>query len=153
MATKESISAQADTTLLKEITKLIHRIERILVPTNSLVHTTIGAKLDGLLGDIKKGKFFEDVKRFPVNDLIGYDIKSIEPLFRKVAWEKLGMAIWKTVNEGDETYILPDSVLNEIAMERQVHEDKLEKAANKEVVRRMQVVDTCIIFYSLFHIH
>lgn len=147
MATVASVSAQADATLLKEITKLIHRIERILVPTNSLVHSTIGARLDGLLGEIKKGKYFEDVNKFPVQDLIGYDVRSIEPLFRKVSWDKLGMAIWKTVGEGDESYILPDSVINEIAMERQVHEEKLLKATNKERVRRMQV-RTLISFVS-----
>lgn len=139
MSTVAAVSAQADATLLKEITKLIHRIERILVPTNSLVHSTIGERLDGLLVEIKKGKYFEDVKKFPLQDLIGYDPKSIEPLFRKVNWEKLGYDIWKTVGENDDTYILPDIVLNEIAMERQVHEEKFQKAANKERVRRMQV--------------
>jgi hypothetical protein len=139
MATKASISAQADANILKEIVKLIHRIERILVPINSLVHSNIGEKLDGLLVEIKKGKYFEDVNKFPAQDLIGYDVRSIEPLFRKVSWEKLGMAIWTTLNDGNEEYFLPDAVINEIAMERQVHEDKLQKAVNKERVRRMQV--------------
>jgi hypothetical protein len=139
MSSIAAVSAQADVTLLKEITKLIHRIERILVPINSLVHSTIGERLDGMLADIKKGCYFEDVKKFPHKDLLGYDVKSIEPLFRRVNWENLGYDIWKVVGENDETYILPDAVVNEIAMERQVHEDKLQKAANKERVRRMQV--------------
>lgn len=139
MSTIASISALADATLLKETIKLIHRIERILVPINSLVHSTIGERLDGLLVEIKKGKYFEDVNKFPLKDLIGYDVKSIEPLFRRVNWDRLGFDIWTTVGEGDETYILPDTVINEIAMERQVHEDKLQKSVNKERVRRMQV--------------
>lgn len=142
MATRASISAQADVTLLKEITKLIHRIERILVPINSLVHSTIGERLDRLILQIKKGDYFEDVNKFPVEDLIGYEAKSIEPLFRKVAWEKLELAIWTAVSDGDVEYNLPVSVLVEIATERQVHDDKLEKAASKERVRRLQVLAT-----------
>jgi hypothetical protein len=155
MATKASISAQADANMLKEIIKLIHRIERILVPINSLVHTNIGEKLDGLLVEIKKGKYFEDVNKFPVQDLIGYDVRSIEPLFRKVAWEKLGMAIWTTLNDGNEEYFLPDAVINEIAMERQVHEDKLQKAVNKERVRRMQVRISygCFVYCDTYPSH
>ena len=136
---REAISAQADATLLKEIIKLIHRIERILVPPNSLVHSTIGERLDGLIARIKKGEFFQDVNKFPLDDLIGYDAKSIEPLFRQVAWEKLHSAIWLSVSDGNESYELPSTVLNEIGMEQQVHDDKLQKAANKERVRRMQV--------------
>lgn len=140
MATHASISAQADVNLMKDITKLIHRIERILVPINSLVHSTVGQKLDSLLLKAKSGVFFEDVRRFPHNELIGYEVRSIEPLFRKVAWPKFEEAIWETVNEGNADYQLPTSVLNDIAMEKQAHDDRLEKAANKERVRRLQVL-------------
>lgn len=152
MATRASISAQADATLLKEITKLIHRIERILVPINSLVHSTIGERLDQLIVQIKKGEYFENVNKFPVEDLIGYDVRSIEPLFRKVSWGKLELDIWNTVSDGDSEYRLPDAVIVEIATERQVHEDKLERAASKERVRRLQVcaANAYLIFRRIF---
>lgn len=150
MATRASISAQADAILLKEITKLIHRIERILVPINSLVHSTIGERLDRMILQIKKGDYFEDVNKFPVEDLIGYDVKSIEPLFRKVAWEALERDIWTTVSDGDAEYQLPHAVLIEIARERQAHEDKLEKAASKERVRRLQVGKSILLLFPSF---
>ena len=136
---RASISAQADATLLKEITKLIHRIERILVPSNSLIHSTIGERLDGLIRRVKRGDYFEDVSKFPIDDLIGYDVRSIEPLVRRVSWEALEKEIWNVVSNGDLEYILPYSVTEEIVTERMVHEDKLQKAANKERVRRLQV--------------
>jgi hypothetical protein len=147
---RATISAQADAGLLKEITKMIHRIERILVPSNSLVHSTIGERLDGLLKQIKKGVFFEDVNMFPVEDLIGYEVKSIEPLFRKVNWVSLEHEIWNVVGEGNAEYTLPPAVQVEIYTEKTVHTDKLEKAAGKERVRRLQVSFELILrsFYS-----
>lgn len=149
MATRASISAQADANLFKDITKLIHRIERILVPMNSMIHSTVGQRLDSLLLKVKSGIYFEDVHRFPHNDLIGYEVRTIEPLFRKVAWSKLEDAIWATVSEGDSEYQLPITVLNDIAMEKQAHSDRLEKAANKERVRKLQV--GIKLYFLLFH--
>lgn len=139
MATRASISAQADANLLKDITKLIHRIERILVPTNSMVHSTMGQKLDGLIATAKTGSFFVDVNKFPVNDLIGYEVRHIEALFRKVAFPKLEAALFNIVSEGNPEYQLPYTVQAEIEMEKQAHNEKFEKAASKERVRRLQV--------------
>lgn len=107
-----------------------------------MIHSTIGQRLDSLLATAKTGVYFEDVQRFPHGDLIGYEVRSIEPLFRKVAWPKFEDAIWETVSEGNPDYQLPIAVLNDIAMEKHAHEDRLEKAANKERVRRLQVPTT-----------
>ncbi len=151
MATRASISAQADVNLLKDITKLVHRIERILVPINSLVHSTIGQKLDTLLVKAKSGTFFEDARRFPHNDLLGNDLRTIEPLFRKVAWPKFEAAILNTVSDGDPDYQLPLTVQNDIAMEKRAHEERLEKAASKERVRRLQVCGICGTHFFVCH--
>ena len=88
---------------------------------------------------MKRGDYFEDVNKFPVNDLIGYDVRSIEPLFRQVAWPVFEQAIRDVVSEGVADYVLPEAARVEIYTERMVHEERLEKAANKERVRRLQV--------------
>lgn len=105
MVTITNILAQADNNLLKELTKMIHRIERIIVPSNSIVFNVLGSKIDSLLLKIKSGFFFIDVKEFikERNDLLNYDSKAIEPLFRKVNWISFEKELFKVISNGKNT--------------------------------------------------
>ena len=53
------INNQSEQYLTKQLSKLFHRLERILVPSNSIVNSNIGIKLGHLLNRIKDGEFFE----------------------------------------------------------------------------------------------
>ena len=102
MVTITSISSQADSNLLKELTKMIHRIERIIVPSNSIVFNAIGSKLDTFLLKLKSGLFFIDVEEFikERSELLNYDSKVIEPLFRKVNWILFEHELFKVISNG-----------------------------------------------------
>ncbi|KAJ1420799.1 hypothetical protein B484DRAFT_399721, partial [Ochromonadaceae sp. CCMP2298] len=135
---RQTLVTMADSSLLKEMKKLVNRIERILVPHNSLVHSTIGSRLDALQARVQKGEFFENVNAFPVEELLGYEPKSIEALVRRVAWDSFEAQLMETLSEGDAAYALHPEAQLEIETERRVHADKLAKAATKEKVRRLQ---------------
>jgi hypothetical protein len=142
---RQTIEAQADASLLKEMKKLINRIERILVPHNSLVHSTIGERLDGLQRRVHSGEFFEHVNAFPTEELLGYDPRSIEALVRRVAWDSFEAQLLSTLSEGDASYALHPEAQLELETERRVHAEKLQKAATKEKVRRLQVRVWCVV--------
>jgi hypothetical protein len=140
---RQTLVTMADSSLLKEMKKLVNRIERILVPHNSLVFSTIGKRLETLQTRVNNGEFFEDVNAFPVAELLGYEPKSIEALVRRVAWDSFEAQLMETLSEGDVAYILHPEAQLEIETERRVHADKLAKAATKEKVRRLQVRIQC----------
>ena len=51
---------QCDTHLTKQIRKVVNKIERILVPTDSTVHSTIGERLEILMKKVQRGAFYEN---------------------------------------------------------------------------------------------
>jgi len=142
MTSAASIVAQADANLLKVVTKLLNRIERILVPSNSLVHNSVGSRLDVFLKKIKTGHFFVNVVEFTKKraDLLGYDAKTIEPLFRQVNWDAFEQQLYRVILDGDEEVNIPLEVMNELSIERDAQQQRLSKAVSKELVRNLQVL-------------
>jgi len=141
MTSVASVVAQADANLLKVVTKLVNRIERILVPSNSLVHNSLGARLDVFMKKVKAGHFFVNVVEFTKKraDLLGYDAKTIEPLFRQVNWEAFEQQLYRVLRDGDEGYAIPAEVMSELSLESDAQQQRLSKAINKELVRSLQV--------------
>lgn len=141
MTNVASIVAQADAYLLKTVTKLVNRIERILVPSNSLVHSSLGDRLDAFMKKVKVGCFFVNVVEFTKRraDLLGYDAKTIEPLFRQVNWEAFEQQLYRVLRDGDEGFAIPAEVMSELSLERDAQQQRLSKAMNKELVRSLQV--------------
>lgn len=138
--TYDTVVKQADAALLKDITKMMHRIERIFVPSHAITHSTIGDRLSLLLKRIQRGFIFVDVKEFNREMVCNVLSKNSEVIVRKIDWDLFISELVKAVNDtGDEAYSLPGEVWEEILTEKRIHEEKLDKAIKKEKVRQLQV--------------
>lgn len=145
--TYDTIVRQADAVLLKDITKMMHRIERIFVPSHAITHSTIGDRLSLFLKRIQKGTVFVDVKEFNNEMVCNVLSKNSETIVRKIDWDILIDELIKAVNDtNDENYNLPGEVWEEILTEKRIHEEKLDKAIKKEKVRQLQVSCCCYAF-------
>jgi hypothetical protein len=135
----DSLTQQADANLLKETTKLVHRIERILVPSSSLVYSSIGTKVSTFLNNLNQRKYFCDVTELSHSDLSKGSGKYSENVFRRVDWELFVKDLTNIIGENDPTYVLPKVALDEIERERIDLENILSKVIKKEKIRLLQV--------------
>jgi hypothetical protein len=135
----ELLVKQADTILLKDLMKLFGRIERIFIPSGTLVYNDIFERLDALSKEIQRGSCFTDVKEFSNEEIDRALSKNSEVVIRKIDWEKFIHDLSLVSGNGDESYQLPFSVMEEIDRERGVHEGKLKKGVAKEKIRQLQV--------------
>jgi hypothetical protein len=135
----ELLVKQADTILLKDLMKLFGRIERIFIPSGTLVYNDIFERLDALSKEIQRGSCFTDVKEFSNEEIDRALSKNSEVVIRKIDWEKFIHDLSLVSGNGDESYQLPVSVIEEIDRERSVHEGKLKKGVAKEKIRQLQV--------------
>ena len=146
MASSGTAVEKADEWIVKELSKLIHRIERILVPSNSLVHSTIGSRLESFLRRIKRKEYFLPIDEafYRFKDVDGCDVKNLEVLARKVDWNSLETALFDVIRDGDANFIIPHDVINELEVERGVHEGRFQKALTKENARALQVSNVSV---------
>lgn len=135
----DSLTQQADVNLLKETTKLVHRIERILVPSSSLVYSSIGTKVSTFLNNLNQRKYFCDVTELSHSDLSKGSGKYAENVFRRVDWDLFIKDLTNIIGENDPTYVLPKEALDEIERERIDFENILSKVIKKEKIRLLQV--------------
>jgi hypothetical protein len=138
--TYDIVVKQADAILLKDVTKLMHRIERIFVPAHDIMHNTVGDRLSGFLKRIQRGCIFRDVKEFSQDMVCNVLSKNSEIIVRKIDWDTFIVELMKVVNDSsDENYTFPNEVWEEIMTEKKIYEEKLDKAVKKEKIRQLQV--------------
>jgi hypothetical protein len=118
---------EGDGYLTKELSKLFHRIERILVPANSIVENTVGVRLNDVMANVKKGDFFRDT--FPA-EFRDYSMRTID-------WDLLEPAILNALDYTAET--IPALALEEIRVEQSVQWEKVNKIASKFRMSSLQV--------------
>lgn len=138
----ETLIKQADTALTKDMTKLINRIERIFVPTNSTVHSLMGEKLVSIHKNIQQGVYFCDILEIRHEDIFKITSKNSENVVRQVNWD-LFLANLKAAVSDDPSYELPKDVLDEITLERRTQDDIISKSLKKERIRLLQVRGFC----------
>lgn len=145
----DTLIKQADANLLKDTTKLVHRVERILVPSSSLVYSSIGTKISIFLNNLNQRKYFYDVTELSHSDILKASGKSSENVTRRIDWNLFVKDLTNIIGEDDPTYVLPKEALDEIERERADFEITLSKAVKKEKIKLMQVSTICF-YYRVF---
>jgi hypothetical protein len=130
---------QADNNLVKDLTKLMYRIERIYVPSNTVIYSSIGERLGEFTKRVQKGFCLVDVKEFTKENIDKVLSKNSEMILRKIDWDIFLVELKKAVSEGNEDYVFPPLVQEEVDTEIRIHEEKLRKAIAKEKIRQLQV--------------
>lgn len=130
---------QADAALLRDIMKLMNRIERALIPSQSLIHDPISDQLSAFTRRLQRGLVFTDVGNFEKDAVLKAHSKNSESIVRKIDWDKFCKELKDAISFGAPGYEFPPAVADEINAERMVHEDRLQKALKKEKSRQLQV--------------
>lgn len=146
----EITKQKSDQGLLKDMTRMIHRIERLFVPAESVTENDISQRLDNLLKKVKRGEYFEDIPEFmgapKVDSRPTRGGKSKGDEFsRKVnltAFETdLVEQMQEHTNKSDPTasvgYILPPKVQEEIDIEKTLQSEKISKAIKRDRLQKL----------------
>lgn len=144
----EVLIKQADSSLLKDLAKLFHRIEKIFIPTGTLVYDSIFERLDALSKQVQRGSCIVDLNEFSKEDVEKTMSKNSELILRKIDWDIFINDLILAAGNGDPTYQLPVAVIEEIEREKSVHDEKLRKAFSKEKIRQLQVLLFPYIIYG-----
>jgi hypothetical protein len=140
-----SIPNQVDASLHKKVSKMIRRVERILVPPNSVKVNPYSEEFDSLLNKLQTGQFYTNVFESPTKSKYRYSSKNNQPLLRNVDWDKLELEVIKIIGKGDEDYILPIKIQEEFLTEKKIQDDEEQKKLKKERLNRLQVTLSYII--------
>lgn len=135
----EAMVKEADAKLMKDMLKLMNRIERIFVPSDSVTYNPVVEKLADMLKIVQQGKYLEDVSTFSRANILNVLSKNSEMVLRKVNWKAFEEDLHGIVSQGNAEFVLPSEVYSEIEFEVRVHEEKLVKATKKERLRQLQV--------------
>jgi hypothetical protein len=130
---------QADAALLRDLSKLMNRIERALIPSQSLIHSPVTDQLSALMRRLQRGLVFTDVTDFDKDAVLKAYSKNSESIVRKIDWDRFCKELKEAISFGAPDYEFPSEVAEEINTERSIHEEKLQKALKKEKSRQLQV--------------
>lgn len=139
---------QSEPYLIKQLSKLFHRIERILVPSDFIKESDVGPKLTKLLSHVKRGDFFEVSEPAPkVSKCFGQNGKknnknSSEFNALRVKWEPLQSILHGIIQAELNTEIIPDKLATEIETERKAQDEVDAKYKIKMRVQDLQVFVT-----------
>lgn len=157
------INNQSEQYLTKQLSRLFHRIERIIVPSNSMVNSNIGMKLGYLLNRVKSGEFFENSDTIdgkiqmienPKTEIVtsnqnrrksdrfaitSSNSSKTEFIPRKVIWDPLQSVLISTILEEMGIDSLPEKIATEIEDERSAQEEIQLKHKSKLKIKLLQV--------------
>eukprot|EP01038_Epipyxis_sp_PR26KG_P004388 gene4388-6204_t len=121
---------------LKKITKLLNRIQRILVPSNRIIHNPqVSEKFDNIQQLLSKGKLYD----FVYDENYSKRNKANQLILRKINWQKFEAEVLKATNIHDELeFIMPVAIQEEINGEKVIHIEEDEKFIRKENIKRLQ---------------
>lgn len=147
VANKTNINHPNDANLTKQVIKMIDRIEKIIVPNNSLIVNCIGPRLDVLKSKLKRGVFYMDAEtEFKQlgsgrKVLVKSANPTIESTFadRIVNWELLEEELCNVISNYDSSYVFPKAVIEEIETEKKIQFEVLEKFRIREKLSSLQV--------------
>ena len=132
--------------LTKQIRKMILRIEKLMIPSNSMVINTIGPKLEELMKRVQEGIYYVDpepevklkLKRASSEK---NSAPTMESTFAEkiVLWELLENDIIKTISNDNLDFITPEVVLDEINAEKRFQNEMLDKLKQKGKLTSLQV--------------
>ena len=129
--------------LTKQVLKLLNRIERVMIPSNEVIHSNISNRIDTLGKQVKRQVFFEDINLAPRTSIGKKSIPRNAPkevALKKVVWDKLEKEIIFSISDGEvESFVIPTEVQNEIEDEKRVQSQELLKLQGKLTLVRLQV--------------
>jgi hypothetical protein len=141
-----------DIYLTKRLGKMIGRIERIMVPTNEMVHNNmdIGRGLDVFLKLITRGDYYRDAdstlaqvsktRTKIVSKGSASSNSDAETFTRKVVmWDKLKADLIEVLSCKDPNFVVPPKVQLEIDSEYELHVEEETKLMAKEKLRNLQL--------------
>jgi hypothetical protein len=135
----DAMVKEIDAKLVKDMIKLLNRVERIFVPSTKVTYNPIVEKLETVRKLVQQGKYIEDMKEFSRINILNVLSKNSEAILRKVDWNTFQHDLISTISEGNKSFVLPNDVQMEIDTEVRLHEEKVEKATKKEKLRQLQV--------------
>lgn len=138
-----------DLYLTKRLSKMVHRIDRIMESSHGLVHVNLGTKLGVLVKLIERGNYYSDAGQVVTELKSGRKVSSrisstatITPAecnFHKVVkWEDLKKDIIEIVAHGDSTFVIPAKIHDEMNCEHNLHVEEETKLRAKERLRSLQ---------------
>lgn len=117
----------------KQISKLIHRIERIIVPSNTVIHSNASSILENLLNLVKEGVFYESIHNAKGKHLGKLD----ENKPKRVNWDKLEQKLLNIISSDIKVSSTQLFKINEeIAIERRFQKDEDLKLKTKNLQER-----------------
>ena len=128
-----------DETLMKDVTKMLNRIDKLLVPGDSLQANNITPKIQLLVRDVVKGFYFSDLGDYPKDEP---KVKSKAPpvyLTKKVEWDRLHSALHRAISDGNEEYEWPARISEEFNAEKATVDQRIEKIVKGDKLQRVQV--------------
>lgn len=129
-----------DEYLAKQLSKLLFRIERILVPSNAIIVSDASSNLELLTRKIKRKDFFEDAIMVPtIAKKSSGKSSNQEWMRRRVKWDDLQRHIFDILSNGDPTYVIPKKIQDEIDTERNFQQDEESKLRAKLKMQSLQV--------------
>ena len=131
--------------LTKRLSKMIHRIERIMESNLELVHCNFGTRFGVLKKQIERGNYYIDAGSVITQLSTGRKIASksasvAESTFHKaVKWDDLKRDIIEIICRSDQTIIVPEKVHGEMDCEHNLHVEEDSRLRVKENLRFMQM--------------
>lgn len=126
-----------DENLVRDITKLLLRIDKLLVPGDSLQCNNITPKIDILDKEIRKGVYFLELDDYPRKETRSN--KNTSYLTKKVDWVLLEKRLHDAISDGIEDYVWPTRISDEFFNEKKTQEERTEKIVKEERIRRLLV--------------
>eukprot|EP01042_Synura_sphagnicola_P005427 gene5427-6925_t len=115
---------QADESLLKDLNKLLNRVERLMVPTYFYSHCQVAERLGELRQRLADKTFFATTTEFSEENIVKTAGKSTEYFIRKVDWDRLEAELRTIIgNHPDDSFYLKE-VNGEIVHQRRSHEER-----------------------------
>lgn len=137
-----------DAYLTKTVFKLLGRIERIVIPTNSILKSSIS--FTALMKLVETGIFFEKSScshfiekrnECAKSDAIIYKQKIPIPAIipKIIKWDELELAIINILSEGNKDFIVPIKVRDEIDPEKSFQYEEEKRRMTKEKMLLLKV--------------
>jgi hypothetical protein len=133
--------------LTKRLTKMVHRIERIM-ESNQSVHLNLGTKFGVLTKLIERGNFYSDAGSVIKQLMSGRKIPSKNTSavsaaentgYKVVKWDELKKSISEIICHGDLSVVIPEKVHGEMDCEHNLHIEEETRLKAKEKLRYLQM--------------
>ena len=138
----------SDAYLTKRLSKMIHRIDRI-IESNQALQLNVSTKLGVLLKQVERGTYYLDTKSVFTETKSGRKVSSRNTSIannaasdvvthKVVKWDDLKKDIIEIISRGDSNIVIPVKILDEMNCEHNMHFEEESKLRAREKLRFLQ---------------